>query len=1041
MGFENDQNIITDFIVETNEHLDDVEKTLLLMEQTIDTSVEDVPENIAEIFRFIHSIKGAAGFLKFEKIEKVSHRMEALFDLMRNGRISPSHENLDVLLTGLDKLKLMMEDVHRSNEVDVETVLEQLNGLINTDSHPITKPDIIHHDSAAEPKKTIIPQEDASFPFIKDDYFKLDDVLIQSIPFEHDHLYLIKYNTLELGKRKLDILSLINTIITTGAIVDYNFVTEGLDSLFCIVYSTILDSDFIPDLCKIDKTNFIELNKDKLTQYKDKEQPLQDESKAKHNEQQPKEEKQTIHVHVEKEPYEVVEPKSIEPVQKQEKFSTPVSHGSPEKSETIRIKVDLIDRLLALAGELVLVRNQQNLTLDTHDDDDSDYARMTRMLDKVTTELQETVMLTRMQPIGNLFSKLPRIVRDVSKKLNKKIEIHELGGEVEMDKKILESLTDPLIHIIRNSCDHGIELPEERIMLDKPETGQIIVQAFHEAGQIHIRVIDDGKGIDVNRVKQKAIEKDLKTEAELEQMTIKDTLSLILLPGFSTAEKITEVSGRGVGMDVVKSSIEQFGGVVDIDSVWGQSTTIYIRLPLTLAIIPCLIVHSKNNVFAIPQVNVSEIVRLYKDEDEYVIEKVGNQEVYRFRDQLLPIVRLNELLMYPEPFTEKVKDEIIKKFETDHLKARNPDDHADTMFTFIVVKMAGHSFGLVVDQVIGMEEIVVKPMHSKLKTLGIYSGATLMGDGQVALILDIEGIAKHVGIHYSSILEDVQAEAEKRYRFEDIQQIMLFKSGEHETFAVPLTLIDRIERFEVSNINKIGNKDMISINDVPTLVLRLDQVLDVSPVKHNSEMMLLLPKFIKKPVGILMSEVVDTCEISHEVNFDTYSEDGLLGTSIVNNQITLFVDIFRIVEKAQPDWFLTRQTKDVSFKDARLLVLEDSAFFRQLITKYLESDGYRVDVAKDGSEGLKLFKKNSYHLIISDIEMPVMNGWKFIEHVRTMDKNIPALALTSLYSEKDRTKSLEAGFNSFYRKIDREDLLKGVYLTLMKSKQTELTLS
>ena len=746
------------------------------------------------------------------------------------------------------------------------------------------------------------------------------------------------------------------------------------------------------------------------------------------------------------------------PLLKQDKTVDAKAPPKDRGSSTIRLSVEILDELMMLAGELVLVRNQQLIHADNSD---SATKSIVQRLDLVTSDLQETIMRTRMQPIGNVFNKFTRIVRDLGNKVNKKIDIDISGTEVELDKTILESLTDPLTHLIRNCCDHGIESAEERRTSGKSEIGHIALKAFHEGGQINIEISDDGKGINVDVIKKKVLEKNLKTEAELAQMNDKELTALILLPGFSTAEVVSDLSGRGVGMDVVKSNIENLGGNVEIDSALGKGTTMHLRLPLTLAIIPCLIVSVGGYRYAIPQVNLVELMSLYDDDVRTKIESAGKHEVYRLRDTLLPMVRLEELLQRGEPFTDDVRASITDKYrkeqETRHLnmtaghggnghgKVVNVNLDGDSKqgiesagngkkeqisnsqsLNFTVLKVGSKRFGLIVDKILGTEEIVVKPMHPVLKPLNCYSGATVMGDGKVALILDIDGIAKHVGVDLNGSANNQRVE--EHLDSSEKQSVLLFKYGEKEQFAVSLPLIKRIEYIETKKIEEVGGKSFITIDGVSTLVLRLEKVLMVSPPIENERMYLLLPKHIKKPFGILISRLSDIAETSMLLNDESYIEEGLLGTDIVDERMTLFIDIYRLAELAMPEWFTEKSAENEDEKKKSILLLEDAPFFRQLIKGYLTTKGFDVMTAENGEIGLDMFNKSDFDLVVSDIEMPVMDGREFMQNVRSGDKNnkVPAIAVTSLDSDEDRQKVIACGYDRYETKFNRDSFMNAV---------------
>jgi two-component system, chemotaxis family, sensor kinase CheA len=433
---------------------------------------------------------------------------------------------------------------------------------------------------------------------------------------------------------------------------------------------------------------------------------------------------------------------------------------------TIRVDVSLLDRLMNLVGELVLARNQ--ILQLSQGNADQTFTRTTQRLNLLTTELQEGVMKTRMQPIGNVWGKFPRVVRDLSASCNKQVRIEMTGKETELDKTLIEAIKDPLTHIVRNSIDHGIEMPDKRVAAGKPAEGLLSLKAFHEGGQVVIEIMDDGGGINTKRVTDKAVEKGLITREQAAKMSEREMVNLIFAPGFSTAEKVTNISGRGVGMDVVKTNIERIGGNVDIQNRLGQGTTLRIKIPLTLAIIPALIITSGGERFAIPQVSLIELLRLDAKQMREEIENVYGAPVYRLRGQLLPVVFLNRELGLADPKT------------------------AGAM-TIVVLQAEERHFCLVVDGVHDAEEIVVKPLAKILKPLSVYAGATIMGDGQVALILDVLGIAKRAHAVAKAAERQVHEVVAAESRKTSTQAILVFLSPDDGRMAIPVSKISRLE--------------------------------------------------------------------------------------------------------------------------------------------------------------------------------------------------------------------------------------------------------
>jgi two-component system chemotaxis sensor kinase CheA len=761
----------------------------------------------------------------------------------------------------------------------------------------------------------------------------------------------------------------------------------------------------------------------------------------------------------------------------------------PDKPTTVRIGVQLLDRLMALAGELVLVRNQ---ALRAVGPDDTQMRGVVQRLSALTTDVQQVVMLTRMQPVANLFGRFPRLVRDLSRQLGKEIELTLGGTEVELDKSILEALADPLTHLVRNACDHGIELPATRTVAGKLPEGRIVLHAHHEGGQIRIELRDDGRGIDPQVVRSKALERGLKTAAEVAALGDAEAQALVLLPGFSTVDHVTELSGRGVGMDVVRTNVEQLGGSLQIESTPGAGTSVHLRLPLTLAIIPCLIVAVGDDRYAIPQRDLEELVCLMGEQAAARVEYAYDQQVYRLRDQLLPLVRLSEVLARPAPFTAATRAEILRKrggegarkngatgkgpgtevpstqysvlnTPTAGVAGSGPDPAMLTIqytvlstpaageaasergtggsgaspspapVQFAVVKAGAQRYGLIVDRLLDTEEIVVKPVHSALKPLRCYSGATIMGDGRVALILDSEGIARHAGLTFDAARPPAAAAPDA-----ETQTVLLFQYGPHEQFAVPLAMIRRIEEVPAARIERVGGREYLTLEGGAVRILRLDRYLDVSRATEQDVFYLLLTRHMKLPAGILFSRVIDTENLAVQLDTAGYRADGVLGTAVVRGRLTLFPDLYRLGDRLQADEGLAGPTAAPA-RRRRILLVEDTEFFRQLVKGYLETEGYEVATAANGALGLRALAEGPFDLVVSDIEMPEMDGWRLARAVREQlgRRDLPLLALTTLSSDEDRRRALDCGFNEYEVKIDRDRFLARVAALLGRTGRGE----
>jgi len=585
----------------------------------------------------------------------------------------------------------------------------------------------------------------------------------------------------------------------------------------------------------------------------------------------------------------------------------PPASSQEKHEEFLRIKVDLLDRLMMLAGELVLVRNQQLMHLEQAD---ATLRSITQSLDSVTTELQETIMRTRMQPIGTVFSRFSRMVRDLSRKLGKKIDFVTEGDEVELDKNILEAIGDPLTHLVRNACDHGVEKPEERLAAGKSDTGRVTLCAYHESGQIHVDIKDNGKGMNREVIRRKVLEKKLKTEDELARMNDQDLINLVCLPGFSTATTLTDVSGRGVGMDVVKTGVEKFGGSVSLTSIEGEGSVVKLRLPLTLAIIPSLIVQSGDERFAIPQVNLEELVCLY-DKDAFTrIECAGAREVFRLRDTLLPMVRLREALARERMFDEEALSEVTeqnsearKEMDAKYKEAEDSGHSIHYSLNFAVLRSGNLRFGLIIDRIHGSEEIVVKPMHRAVKGIPLYSGATVLGDGKVAMILDATGLARHYNVRDVGGGKDSKKQKATAEDGTELRSLLLFSNGGSEQFGVSMQDVKRVEAIETAAIERVGSQEYITLDGVSTRVVRLEDGLRVQSSSQPENMFFLIPQNARKPYGLLVEKLIDSGHYEVKLNKESYQAEGVEGTALIKKKMTVLVNLEQLMHLVDGMWY------------------------------------------------------------------------------------------------------------------------------------------
>ncbi|WP_225227379.1 chemotaxis protein CheA [Oerskovia gallyi] len=569
-----------------------------------------------------------------------------------------------------------------------------------------------------------------------------------------------------------------------------------------------------------------------------------------------------------------------EPVTEPLPAAAPVPATTPKHEEielpgrnaadgSIRVDVDLLDSLVRQVGELVLVRNQFDRIAGAGEDQET--KRSAQRLSLIASELQEGVMRTRMQPIEHVWSKMPRIVRDLAKMLGREVRVEMTGGDTELDRSLLEAVKDPLTHLVRNAVDHGIEAPDQRLAVGKASQGLVSLRAYHSNGQVVVEITDDGAGIDPEKVGRSAVSKGLRSANEIAAMSSSEVLDLLFLPGFSTAAKVTNVSGRGVGMDVVRTNIEAIGGSVDVESSVGKGTTWRMRIPLTLAIMPALTVTCCGSVYAIPQVSLLELVALGGQDTR--IEHVGTAPVFRLRGTLLPLVSLAEVLDLASESAGRV---------------------------IAVVEADDQRFGVIVDRVLNMEEIVVKGLASRLKQIGMYSGATVLGDGGVALILDLPAIARRV-------LSTEIAELAKVRRQTTVQaakathQVLVVAAGDRRV-AIPLSAVTRLERIRTERIEQVGTREVLQYRGALVPLVRLDRVLGAVGAPTGDELDVVVYTRGGRSIAMAVSEILDIVEDDARLHSDI-DDNGLVGSTVLDQRVTELLDVRSAVRAADAGFF------------------------------------------------------------------------------------------------------------------------------------------
>jgi two-component system chemotaxis sensor kinase CheA len=620
-------------------------------------------------------------------------------------------------------------------------------------------------------------------------------------------------------------------------------------------------------------------------------------------------------------------------------------------------------------------------------------------------------MKTRMQPIGNAWAKLPRIVRDLAVEQGKKIELVMVGAETELDRQVLELIKDPLTHMVRNSADHGLEMPDDRSATDKPETGMITLKAFHQGGHIIIQIRDDGRGLNMDRIKSKIIENGLATDSELDNLTENQIQQYIFKAGFSTAEKVTNISGRGVGMDVVRTNIERIGGTCELKSVEGAGTDVTIKIPLTLAIVSALIVECSGERFAIPQISVLELVRASFN-TEHAIEMINESPVLRLRNRLLPLISLSTLLKLGEGSTEA--------------------DMNNGMF-IVVTQVGAQTFGIIVDKVFDTEEIVVKPVAPVQRNIAAYSGNTILGDGSVIMILDPNGISSHAGDIND---EEASVDTAASSITDQTTSLLVFRAGGPELKAVPLALIARLEEVDLAAVEKVQGNHVVQYREH---IMPLIPFYSSFEFGEEGRQPVLVFTDRERSMGLVVDEIVDI--VDEELIIELTSDaEGILGTANIDGKATDIVDSSYYLTKAFPDWFGSSEQAAIGGETRKALLVDDSQFFRNLLTPLLSVAGWNVRAVESAEEALKLRERGQeYDVIISDIEMPGMNGFEFAKSVRSGGAWVktPMVALSVSATESDFEKGRDAGFDDYVAKHDRDALVNTLAHTISMAANSE----
>jgi two-component system chemotaxis sensor kinase CheA len=818
-----ESDIVQDFLVESYENLDRLDRDLVGLEKNPKDK-----DALAGVFRTIHTIKGTCGFLGFSKLEKVAHVGENLLTLLRDGQLTLNPEITTALLGMVDAVRQMLKEIQstgQDGEIDYPELRETLTRLQRPDEHAL--PLAVDAASSAPTEAEISAPIEASVAPAR------PGIDITS-PFAPPPPASKKSAEAKSAKAAAKLAAKLRSDQEPGesAPADPSQPTPAAAPARAAAAAASASAP--------------SAHRDAKASAKPGDTPPpQPAAESKHRE---------------------------------------------AGAESIRVGVSVLDKLMTLVGELVLARNQLLQISSTVED--AGLQAVSQRMNLIATELQEQVMKTRMQPIGNIWGQFPRTVRDVALGCGKEVGIEMEGKETELDKTIIEAIKDPLTHLVRNSVDHGIELPEDRLKVGKDRAGRLILRAFHEGGQVNIEITDDGAGLNPERIRQKAIERGLITAEQAPRMSEREVFNLIFLPGFSTAAKVTNVSGRGVGMDVVKTNVEKIGGTVDVQSTLGAGTTVRVKIPLTLAIIPALVVTCGGDRYAIPQVSLLELVRLEAEDVAKGIELVHGAPVYRLRGRLLPLVYLNRELKLPETVHD---DANVEK---------------DDAVNIVVLQADDRHFGLVVDQINDTEEIVVKPLRKQLKTVKTFAGSSIMGDGKVALILDVLGLAQRASVvsetRDRSLTEKITAAGAASEQ--DKQTFLLFAGPGDSRMAIPLSTLARLEEFPVAQVEMSGSQWVTQYRGQILPLVRLNVILEerrnklralqAPPTLDTGPIQVLVLNHEGRSFGLVVERILDIVEDRADVKSPA-TRPSVLYSVVIGDRVTELLDIPAILRQAE----------------------------------------------------------------------------------------------------------------------------------------------
>ncbi|HOP07145.1 MAG TPA: chemotaxis protein CheA [candidate division Zixibacteria bacterium] len=983
-------DLLEDFVMESREHLAQIEPGLLRMES--DPSQPD-QATINEVFRAVHSLKGAALFFGFNGISELSNLMESLLMKVRDGDRPLTIEMIDALLKANDKLQPMIEDLNNSDAVDIRTEVALLKNIMDetTEDAPLSQ-------SNPAGEMSFLDEDNAGIPV------EVDHDAIRKLTARGNAFYFIRYHVQQdifkagkLPSEIVDLLGSVGTILGTEPAIDRFPASPDEDSewdYLKFMFATVLQEDFLLEGLDLRPTQVTEFSMKQLLEL------VVDLKK-------PEDEKG-----------DSLQRDSGSISGASQEVSSKAMTGVERVDDTLRVSVSTLNRLMDLAGELVLKRNQLKQMAESVQSPCGGMMPLIQSLDLITSDLQSAIMSARMQPVSALFGRFPRVIRELSRKTGKQIDLRLNGGDVDVDKSIIEALIDPLTHLVRNAVDHALETPEERHKANKSPRGKITLRAFHRAGQVVIELEDDGRGIDPSAVKATALRRQLLPYNKLNGMSPEELRRLIFIPGFSTSNTITDLSGRGVGLDVVRNNVERIGGNVDLRSEIGSGTTFSLNLPLTLAIMPSQIVAVGNERYAVPRASLEEMVYAGGPNSKYPIETVGDRRILNLRGELIPLIDLGELLSGQE-VNSSVRFSVTGNAEGQ--ERRN----------VLILQSGADRFGLIVSRLLDSEEIVVKPLSSFVKSCRFYAGATILGDGQVAMILDVAGMSEIAGLSGPGGDRETASTAVMDVGNSSPASLLVFGYGDSQRCAVPIQQISRIDKIPREKIHTINGELFVERQGALVKLFLPHRFIDLPQLNEDeSHYFIITPKRTNQPVGLVAGIVYDIAESTAPVNDSEVEGSGVMGALSHDGQSILLLDIHEMIEIMDRVGKVKAEVDEQPPTSRKVCLLECNPIWRAMITHFL-SGCHQVKTCCNMEEAVEVIADWQPEVVI--LSPGRSHGDTIPDYQPLRESGISSMKVIALTSNPADTRSAALGADAVACRFDKWSLLEVIEKTLTNS--------